>query len=336
MTRLSPTEPTRHATKRRVSVDAAQLVWMLCMHGFFTVLIASLLAWCIADYSSFKLFLSANDGELLRANAGPVVMHIVGSALLWMALYLGVKGLGPSPKKRIVRTAQRARGAVMLETLIVLVPFLLLLSGLSQLLINNIAGILTHVGAYQAGRAYWVWQHEGDRAVLIGESTLPGTTAARMARLAAAGAVAPVAPSSLQLSPSSTPDEVRSMRGFMFAHFSSGSMSGTNGMSTSTSALSGGRNASSDGKDFDFPTAFDTDSFPARAARKLTFAYEAVRVDTSASNDTTIRVDLTYSHYAAFPWFGYIFGSEDTIGGRTGYFTAIQRTYTLPSQVVPR
>lgn len=336
MTRPSPTQQAERSRSRRASVEAAQLVWMLCVHGFFTALTASLLAWCIADYNSFKLLLSASDGELLRANITPVAMHLIGSALLWLTIYLGFKGLGPSPKKRIVRTARRARGAVMLETLIVLVPFLLLLSGLSQLLINNIAGILTHVGAYQAGRAYWVWQHEGARAVLLGESTIAGTTPARMARLAAAGAVAPVAPSSLELSASSSPDEIKSMRGFMFAHFSAGNMSGSSGRSTSTSELSGGRNASSDGEDFDFPTAFDTDSFPARSARKLTFAYEAVRVDTSASNDTTIQVNLTYSHYAAFPWFGYLFGSEDTIGGRTGYFTAIKRTYALPSQVVPR
>lgn len=218
------------------------------------------------------------------------------------------------------RVLMAARGTAITETLIVLLPFMLLTSGLAQMSINNIAGMLANKAAYEAGRTMWVWE------------PIDRSNGQKRARLAAAASLAPVAPGNDFMVGVGGDAEMQAMRGIMYATFSPlGWVGGGSGVSkTMASVAAVGGTSSTTGRSM--ISALDDDAFPRRAARKLTFAYEATKIEPIVGGEVGAKV--TYLHYQAFPWFAWITGSYKVgPATRIGYYSTIVRTYTLPAQV---
>lgn len=299
----------------------AQALWAVCVHSFFTALVGVGLALLIAGRAALEALTMGPAVELLGLNVGPLALHFALAAALWLTLWASVRWVGKQPAARKRARLVRARaGAALVETLIVITPFLLLTSGLAQLTINNIAGVLTHLAAYQSGRAYWLWQRE----ITDGRVTITSNQVKDVAVAAAAGSLAPVAPGGLNMDGNANTPQIQMLRGIMAAHFDLNNTPPA-GSGAAGTVISGGQTEQS------FARALDFNTFQQRAARKVSFAHEAIEL-TVIDTTNQVGVSLTYNHYQAFPWFGWIFGQNKTVDGRAGYYMAIQRTYTLMPQ----
>jgi hypothetical protein len=262
-----------------------------------------------------------SDGHAFWRSLLPAAAtHALISAMVWALAVRGwAKLRAPQRSARVMRAA---RGVVITETLIVLLPFMLLTSGLAQMTMNSMAGVLTNLAAYQAGRTMWVYN----------TSANAGKGPAK-ARLAAAASVAPVASGSMIMVPTNNTPELDSLRAGMFVSFmpilgigGAAMMLGGSNFKTPARMMSVSTETT---KTFD--RALDNGTFSTRAARKLTFAHECIKVTPIQGNNVGARVE--YKHYQAFPWFGWIFGSFELLAGRPGYYSTITRTYELPQQV---
>ncbi|RDV38574.1 hypothetical protein DV096_07105 [Bradymonadaceae bacterium TMQ3] len=260
---------------------------------------------------------------------GPVAAHLVLSALVWALIVAAGRALrGFSAGSRSPRLV-RARGAVATETLIVMPVLLLLVFGLAQLAVVNIAGMLANYAAIQAGRAVWVWHPETQP--LNDQSARRGVSEEMVidhARAQAAAALAPVAPGDHQMSNGEGSAVLERMRVMMMASQiesppnDSGRLVGEVGFEAATN------------EDAAFWRALDGSSFPERTSRKITFAFLATDVELVSRGDE-VGASLTYRHYIAFPLVGAIFGEQSSVGGRSGSFSAITREFLLPAQVQP-
>lgn len=311
---------------------------VLLVHALFhllaTVVVAFLYGIAIANMQIIQAFLTIDGGQLASANLSAIGFHLAISALIWALCVLSYQFLrAPDREVKRVRLAT-SRGTAMVEMLIITVPFLLMTGGLAQLSINNIAGVASHVAAYQAGRAYWVWEKEFATSTNRPTAySVSRTEVEEISRLAAASALAPVAPSTFALTPQRETDSLKALRSVMYAHFSdsTAAQTGSSQRTVSENIVQGGR-AIDGGKGLNFSVAFDSDGFKSRAARKLTFAYEATDINFVNTNNT-VGVRLQYKHFQVFPWFGWIFGQEDSVAGRQGYYSTYERTYLLAAQV---
>ena len=83
--------------------------------------------------------------------------HASLGMVVWLTSYLlfalGSHRMRQNPRRKM----KLSRGTVMVETLIIFPVFLLLLFGLLQLSINNIASMLTSYAGFSGTRAVWVW-----------------------------------------------------------------------------------------------------------------------------------------------------------------------------------
>lgn len=258
-----------------------------------------------------------------------LALHVVLSALVWGALVAFASRRNRAP--RHVRAMRPARGTILLEFLIILGPFMLLTSGMIQLSVNNITHILSHVAAYEAGRAVWVWEAES------------GANPERKARLAAASTLAPTAPSGLLSLPTGGDAELDNLRGSMVAQFTPGAHlipnPGNIGKTYARVLMVGGYTGKADSVSMGLDGERGH-GFAKRAARKLTNAYGMTKIEVIRNNNE-VGARLKYWHFNAMPWFGYLFGKRsylisdlDTrIRGAGGYHTLYQREFTLPKQV---
>lgn len=229
---------------------------------------------------ALEAFAASLDPQLLDHGLVAIAAHLGLAAALWGCVYSAARLL--LSMRRAPRTVRLSKGSVMVETLIVLPILLLLISGLSQLTLVNVAGLLSNLAGYNAGRAVWVWDAQG----------VSDAECEQRAVDAAAHAVAP-----------SVSDD------FVGA---SGSRAG-------------------DGPSLIYAAAYDTGAnVEARAPGKLKFAQKSVEV--AIVRGPRVGAHMTYRFHIAFPWFAYIWGEPDTVGGRTGYFAPIEREYTLPRQ----
>lgn len=324
-----PTTSIRNLTHRALSLS-----WGVSVHLFGVLGIALLGGVALSDASTMSALFDARE-VLLPLNAGAVSVHVAMSALFWGVCVCGYKMLSAPRKTRRLRLAT-SRGTAIVEMLIILMPFLMMTGGLAQLSINNITGVAAHLAAYQAGRTYWVWEKEFHTDTERPNAfRVTSTDVQRIARLSAASALAPVAPSTNVMTPTSTPDELKALRGVMFSHFQDGGSSskGSTQITAAGAVTQGGQGPSGSGDDgLAFDTALDSDNFASRAARKLTFAYEATTV-TPETAGGEVGATVVYLHFQAFPWFGWLFGSQATVAGRQGYYATYTRTYTVAAQV---
>jgi hypothetical protein len=188
--------------------------------------------------------------------------------------------------------------------------------------VNSMAGLLTNLAAYQAGRTVWVYE------------PTQASKAPIKARLAAAASLAPIAPGTNVTFTTSNPDELNSLRAIMFGSFGPGLLTALTGGSPLKAPARLAAVSINDSKTFN--NALDDDSFAVRSARKLTFSYEATSV--AVISGAEVGATVTYQHYQAFPALGWVFGSYKFPGGgapagRPGYYLTIKRAYTLPAQV---
>jgi len=259
--------------------------------------------------------------------------HFLLSAAAWALLVAAFRfahrRFRESPD-RPRRLARADRGSVMVETLIVIVPFLLLTSGLAQLALRNTAAILADLAYYKGARAAWIWEPEIDHD--RGDAQIGVNDVERRARLASAAALAPTAPSSFTVDDPGD-QELDQLRTVMFATFDG------NPDADIGNALARGGNSA--GEEQSFARAFDEESFRDRAARKLTFAYLALDEFELVERTDGVSVEFDYKFNVVFPWFAYIFGGgTETVGGRHGYYVTIERPrdgrtgndYLLPRQ----
>ncbi|MFU8804872.1 MAG: hypothetical protein ACNA8W_13740 [Bradymonadaceae bacterium] len=268
---------------------------------------------------------AASHGTFLSASLVDVSLHLGLSACLWALGFIAYRLYSLRRRSSVQQVVRAGRGSVLMETLIVIGPFLMLTSGLAQLTILNISGVLAHLASYQATRTVWVWQPEAD----AGRFGVNNAQVDRRARLAAAAIMAPTAPVNYRVQSESGP-EFEALRATMFATFSNGMSDGNSSRGDAAAASSGGNQATSER--LHFQDAFDTSNFDRRAARKLTYAYAATEVTVGRSGgDVTTR--LHYRQSIVFPWFSYIWGEEGDVGGRGGRYVSLHREFSLPKQV---
>ena len=295
----------------------------LAVHGFATVVLTVLL---------FGLTIGWTGAQTVAAAMGQPDFYfewwrlglLMGlSGCLWALVVIAALWIRASGQGRSVRRVVAAkRGTVATETLIILVPFLLLTSGLAQLAILEMSVILAHVAAYQGARTAWVW---------FPETTRPGrtTSAAEItnrARVAVALVMTPTAPEAYQVSGLGNAAAIKN-RNFMRAYFEPAFATGS---ASSTFTSVGG---AADHIDLHYHKAFDTGTMQDRAARKFSMAYHATNVNLITGGQ--VGIDMTYQQNCVFPWFAYIWGGGlASVGGRSGYYTQIQRRYTVEAQVL--
>ena len=306
-------------------------------HLVGTACVALLLAVPTVDMQTVEMYMAAFRQAQFAPDGTGLLLHLGLSAVTWACLAVGFRYARQrfrreSPDRR--RIIRATRGSVMVETLIVIVPFLLLTSGIAQLSLRNIAGILADLAVYQGTRAAWVWQPEVGQTRPSSGTNISEAMVTRRARLASAAALAPTAPSNYELQDPNV-EELAELRSVMFSTFSD------NLSDDGSGAIGGGNDATSD--ELTYAAAFDDESMEARAARKLTFAYLALQNfqinPNSSIDDDTITVAFDYQFNVVFPWFTYIFQDGPTsVGGRDGSYVTISRPrdpgnrYTLPSQ----
>lgn len=303
-----------------------------------TVVGAGLLFFTLSPSASAQLFSIMQGTESLRADlwfgAG---VHFALSSVVWLLLY-AVFGLARERTRsvKVRKLAAVPRGTVMVETVIVLPVFLLLVFGLMQMTINNIASVMTSYAGFAGARAVWVWDGErvANRRGVDDEAVL------ERARIQVALAMAPIATGDF-LNTGSLSDEFKMARKAMHGRFSY--IGGDAAILLAATDVESNTQAYRSNKSF--WRALDSESFGHRAVRKFTRAYLATDVGqgsggASASSDDPgimevngeIGLRFTYQHHQTMPVVSNIFGEFGTSGGRGGYFNELSKEHTLPRQ----
>lgn len=239
-------------------------------------------------------------GQIAGSPWSSLALHVVLSVSVWGFVAWGFGRLTRRESKpRVVKLTQ---GTALTEFLIILVPFLLLTSGLAQLAVINTAGLLADVAIYNATRVVWIWEPR------------PGVTVQDIelkARTAAALALAPSAPSDYVV------EQAPQVRDLAEELGGGGNITGPDAVPIETAYFN----------------AFDTGSFAERTTKKLYFAFLAT--DIRAGFGDPISARMTYQMNVVFPWFAYIWGDYGEVGGRKGFYLPMRRASELPAQMRP-
>lgn len=282
------------------------------------------------------------------------LLHLGLSTACWALLYLGFRLCTRIPQSNPPRLVQ-ARGSVYLETLIVLPVLLFMIFGFLQLIILNSAGLLSTLASYNATRVVAVWGPEAE----VGRSGVTQELVAEKARVAAAAAVAPVAPADHFFQRCGSDGDT-------LDNFLNGLK-----MDQLTVSLAGANIAIAHGHTnyrafttnptnvvrprLSVPIAFDSTDFSTRGQRKMEFAYCATTVAwRSASgeegpcvgpqcddisppdaNDDQAGATIAYQQQMIFPMVQRAFGSRDTVASRRSFFNSIERSHTFHAQMNP-
>jgi hypothetical protein len=332
------------------------------LHTFATLVIAAFISIPGMGWSHAKMIWYSYSVQGMDLDWFALSLHVALAGCVWALLVIGYKlvQLRRSEAKSVTRLVKRSRGSVMTETLIVLVPFLLLTSGLAQLSQLNITGILADLAVFQAARAVWVWGPEStqkddsfsDTSDGSGrwESTHTSLFVTDRARSIAAMSLAPTAPSDYytgRIPVTGSSDYFRRQRNVMVGAFRAGgplSQWAYQGASTGAgSAWDLTAGSSAGGTGHNFAKGFDVYSYQYRSARKMTQAEWGLwnqftticPQNCDQNNATQAGVDFTYWYNVAFPWFGYIWGDRENLGGRDGFYSKIHRRHLFPALPLP-
>lgn len=312
----------------------AHLGGAVVMHVTGLVAVAVCVAWLALGSGHVRWVISAQQafGEpgLYARELG---VHLGLSALLWTIAFTAGRGMVRSVDRG--RRVVMARGTAITETLIVMPVLLLLILGIAQLAVNNLAGMLLNYGTHQAARTAWVWQPEV--APIDGGPGRMGVDEGRveeMARLQLAAAMTPVAPSAFAGQRDTGSEEFEKLRAAFLANqhrtppFQD---SGAQAMD-----LAGDLDVFDVADNLTFARALDGSTYTERTVRKFSSAYEAAEVDI-VDQDTEVGVEVTYSHQITFPLVGPIFGASGTAGESQapGYYLEMEREAFFMAQVPP-
>ncbi len=249
-----------------------------------------------------------------------LLIHLGLSACFWALLVIGWH-LVRAPSSGQARRIVKARGAVMLETAVVFPVFLMTTLGLIQLTLTNTAALLTSLAAYNSARTIAVWYPETDPSnpPNPGRMDVDGDMVLEKATLAAAAALAPVAPSD-------------------FRHQASGDCANSESLEARIEALEAIGHEHESGVsglgDYSLARALDQSDFAHRGQTKLRAAYCAVTVDYVVNPDQhTMHVQVEYKDYVTIPLVGPIFGEYESVAGRDGFFSTITRDHETTYQL---
>ncbi len=303
------------------------------VHATGICVVAVCVAWLAIGMGHIRWVISAQQvlGES-ALYARELGIHLGLSALLWFMCFATWRGIF-SGVARGRRQVVRARGTAITETLIVMPVLLLIILGIAQLAVNNLAGMLLNYGTHQAARAAWVWQPEV--APLDGGPGRMGVDDAyveEMARLQVAGAMTPVAPSAFAGGRELDTEEAKMARALFLAN-----------QNRRPPFRDSGAHAMYLAEDLDvfevadnlsFARALDGSSYTRRSVRKFTSAYQAAQVEV-VDQGTEVGVEVTYWHQITFPLVGPVFGESRSVGGAPGHYMKMEREVFFIAQVPP-
>lgn len=306
-------------------------------HGFAVITLSALVGLPYFDSARLELLWFSYMQQGYSPDWVSLALHLGLAACLWALMVIGYM-LVAQRRKTTKKVVKLTRGSVMVETLIVIVPFLLLTSGLAQLVMLNITGLLADLAVFQSARVAWVWHPE--------LQSNRGVTAYKVkdrARAMASMVLAPTAPNDYKVGreiPPGSTNDFRRQRSGVTAAFMHDGATGLEAYSFSGgyAALQAGGAFGLDVEEatpenLSFYKSFDISSFQHRAARKMTFAEWGLWDNfTILSSGGRTGVEFTYKYNLIFPWFGYIWGEPNEVGMREGYYSAIRRRHTFASQ----
>lgn len=323
---------------KRARILAACIAWTGHVLGVVVTAIGMVAALGLSVDSVAMLFEGVEQGLQVGQ------LHVDGltllgvSALVWGVLYGGARwmmreGTMRTRQGRVVRVA-RSRGTVLTETLIIIPVYLTVMLGSMQLAQNAIAGLMTTLAAFQAGRSASVWVPEVRNGV--NEEVIKDKI-----RSAAAAVVAPVVP--VNFNSRCTPANNSATMQKMLAGMATAGHVNTPDASLAFARLSGAD------RYLNVAEGFDNLQMSLRGSAKLRFAYCAIDLEGDVPNSSStngyevvnqggvsmVRTTITYYHQATMPVVAGIFGDIKTIGERPGYYKAITRTYTTPVHLAP-
>jgi hypothetical protein len=316
--------------QRKVVMGIAK-AWL---HVTATLVIAVVIALIAADYHIFELFFFSSVHGGFDPNWGSLALHVGLSGVLWASLVF-IFGRAKN-KKQQVHKLKKVAGVVAVETLIALVPLLILISGVAQLAMVNVASIISDLAVYQAARTAWIWEPEAD----LGRNDVDCDDVKFRARTAAAMALAPTAASDFTIGrnfESGSEPPFRRIRTGVAASFNTYPVDGETYWSITGNNWSffAQPDRQMTAENLGVWRAFDSSSFDIRAGRKVTQAWmslEEFDVDGCDGGGDEVGVSFTYEYPVVFPWFNYIWGGEKTVATRRGNFVPISREMTLPKQ----
>jgi len=304
--------------------------WAVSMIGHLVgiaVVAAALAAW-LTDPGSRAAIRHALRHEIYpAATLRHVGVHLGIAAVVWAMIAVAWRGFRAGDH----RASRCRRGAVMLETVIVFPVALVLIMGLAQLAVLNIAATLTDFAGYEAARAAWIW--EGERqAGRMGQTTATADVE-EYARLQAAMVLTPAAPGAHRQS-GDLPHRAERTRGMLVGAQIPVPLddAGHRGMQMARLLQAQGAGQAPDPGETSFALAIDPGNNLQKTVRKFNWAYRATEVDISTPSDQDIQVDLTYRHFCAFPVVGALFGEGTSHAGREGYFRDMSRSVTRRRQ----
>ncbi len=277
--------------------------------------------------------MSSTDSLVADLQFG-IAVHLALTAAVWGLVYAIGQLVLHRKRSGKVRTLKLSAGTVMIETVIVLPVFLLLVFGLMQLSINNIASVMTSYAGFSGARAVWVWDGEQQ----AGRRGVDEAAMLERARIQVAMAMAPVASGEFFNDDSALSDEAKLARKGMAGRFSF--LGGDVAVMMASTNLSSNRQAYRSNKSF--WRAIDSESFGQRAVRKFSRAYLATDVGTSTTSagdepgilqtNGEIGLRFTYQHHQTMPVVSPLFGEFGNSGGRGGYFNELSKEHTFPRQ----
>ena len=248
------------------------------------------------------------------------------SACVWALMYIIASLVQSRRRQARVMKLKRARGTVITETLIVLPVFLLLLSGLMQLSMNSVAGLLTTLATYEVTRSMRVWAVEEDNSRSPG-GTPNAFTIRDKAKVVAAGVIAPVTPE---------------------GQMPNCNLSGTSAFqfmaSLGASDLNLNANANTVDHIWAYSEAWGQSQFADRAPTKFSRAYCAsdvtwtnVNTDPYNNGRRNFTVTLSYMHPASFPLVGMIFVTPHSRANpwATPWVAEYRKSHTMITELTP-
>ncbi len=280
------------------------------IHGLVVLVIGGGLAIGLTDVRTLEMLVAAARSGHFEVPWRLVGVHFLLAGVTWGGVVCGWRLLAARWRaggEHRSGAARPARGAVMVETVIVLPFVLLMISGLAQLAMLNVAAVLADLAAYQGARTAWIWKPEAE----MGRYDVDEDIVKQRARTASALALAPTASASYSsgggLMGSSLPDSVERTRDGI-----ADSMGAS--MSVSMPSVLGPEEAAPE--NLSFAKAFDDEDWETRAEMKLQGAFfrlpedEYEIVEQDSGDEPEIGVHFVYEYELLFPWFGYLFADE--------------------------
>lgn len=329
--------------------------WSLLFHSIATLILAVVMSLPTIDWATTQMLWDSMTTQGFELDWLRVALHIGLAGCLWALIVIAFLWVRErrTENKEVTRLVKQAKGTVVTEFLIIFTPFILLTSGLAQLAMLNVTGLLADLAAFEGARVVWVWAAEVNEPRF--NSGLKGWHMRDKARTIASMALAPTAANDYYLGRSVKPGSsnyYRRQRAWVVGAFMpDGNPPSSNyEWSGGGQALTGGgafdidlRSDGATGQNLTYLSAFDMYGFKWRAARKMTQAewglyhqFETIcpsNCDQSGGNESGVH--FTYWYNLIFPWFGYIWGEYEVIGMREGWYAKIERRHTFPAQPMP-